>query len=73
MNFNFITNRQVSGEILDFEGEKFYKISNVDEMSPFFISVVSSGDHYIFISSTGSLAAGRVRPENALFPYRSVD
>lgn len=54
-------------------GEQYYQIANVDQMKPFFISVVSASDHWLFISSTGCLSAGRIRPENALFPYRSVD
>ncbi len=66
-------NSDVRGEFVDFEGERFYRISNADQMAPFFISVVSASDHWLFISSTGCLSAGRIRPENALFPYRSVD
>lgn len=64
---------QVKGEFVTLNGERFYKIENVDQMPPFFISVVSASNHWLFISSTGSLSAGRIRPENALFPYRSVD
>ncbi|OIN26639.1 hypothetical protein [Vibrio barjaei] len=64
---------EVEGKFLNLKGERFYQISNVDQMAPFFISVVSASNHWLFISSTGSLSAGRVRPENALFPYRSVD
>lgn len=63
----------VSGRFVDLHGERYYKIANVDHMAPFFISVVSASDHWLFISSTGSLTAGRIRPENALFPYKSVD
>lgn len=73
MNFNYQANQAISGQFVDLMGERFYKISNVDRMSPFFISVVSASDHWLFISSTGCLSAGRIRPENALFPYRSVD
>jgi hypothetical protein len=73
MNFDYQTNQTVNGQFVDLMGDRYYKISNVDQMSPFFISVVSSSDHWLFISSTGSLSAGRIRPENALFPYRSVD
>lgn len=64
---------QVKGEFVTLDGERFYKIENVDQMPPFFISVVSASNHWLFISSTGCLSAGRTRPENALFPYRSVD
>ncbi len=63
----------VSGEFTEFKGERYYLISNVDRMSPFFISLVSNSDHWLFISSNGGLTAGRVCPENALFPYVTVD
>ncbi|ELV8624764.1 hypothetical protein QNF03_001400 [Vibrio cidicii] len=73
MNLTQIKNQTVTGSFVDLLGERYYKIANVDRMAPFFISVVSSSDHWLFISSTGSLSAGRIRPENALFPYKSVD
>ncbi|KJY86077.1 hypothetical protein TW84_20495 [Vibrio neptunius] len=73
MNFDYQENQTTNGQFVDLMGERFYKISHVDRMNPFFISVVSASDHWLFISSTGSLSAGRIRPENALFPYRSVD
>ncbi len=63
----------ISGQFVTLDGEKYYVIENVDHMAPFFISVVSASDHWLFISSTGSLSAGRIKPENALFPYKSVD
>lgn len=64
---------KVTGGFTEMGDDRYYKIENVDSMAPFFISVVSSSDHWLFISSTGCLSAGRIRPENALFPYRSVD
>ncbi|GEA61316.1 hypothetical protein [Vibrio comitans] len=67
------TLQDVDGKFVNLDGERYYKISNVYHMNPFFISVVSASDHWLFISSTGSLSAGRIRPENALFPYKSVD
>ncbi len=63
----------VSGEFLDIAGERFYAIRNVDKMPPFFISVISDVDHWLFVSSTGGLTAGRVSPDTALFPYITVD
>ena len=63
----------VSGEFTEIAGERYYAIRNVDKMTPFFISVVSNNDHWLFISSTGGLTAGRVSPETALFPYITVD
>jgi hypothetical protein len=63
----------VSGEFVTFAGERYYVIRNVDQMAPFFISVISSADHWLFVSSTGGLTAGRVSPATALFPYIPVD
>ena len=65
--------RTVTGEFLDRAGERFYVIRNVDRMAPFLVSVISSDDHWLFVSSTGGLTAGRVSPETALFPYIPVD
>jgi hypothetical protein len=42
-------------------------------MPEFFMSLVSSGNHWMFISSNGALSAGRESPETALFPYETVD
>jgi hypothetical protein len=66
-------NCEVSGEFVSVADERFYAIRNVDKMPPFFISLVSDNDHWMFISSNGGLSAGRVSPETALFPYVTVD
>ena len=66
-------NAEVSGEFVDFAGERYYAIRNVDKMAPFFVSVISNVDHWLFASSTGGLTAGRVSPDTALFPYVTVD
>ncbi len=63
----------VTGGFVDLDGERYYVIRDVDRMPPFFISVVSSADHWLFVSSSGGLTAGRVAPETALFPYLPVD
>jgi hypothetical protein len=62
-----------SGDFVTFQNERFYKISNVDVLTPFFINLVSSSNHWFFIGSTGGLSAGRVNPNQALFPYYTVD
>ncbi len=62
-----------TGEFVNFGDERYYAIHNVDKMGPFFISVISNADHWLFVSSTGGLTAGRVSPETALFPYVTVD
>jgi len=63
----------VNGEFLDMAGERYYVIRNVDQMAPFFISVISNVDHWLFVSSTGGLTAGRISPDTSLFPYITVD
>ena len=63
----------VAGGFVDVDGERYYVIRNVDGMPPFFVSVISSADHWLFVSSSGGLTAGRVSPETALFPYLPVD
>ena len=66
-------NPNVEGVYVEIDGETFYKISNYDCMSDFFISVVSDSNHWMFISTLGGLSAGRVNSESALFPYYSDD
>lgn len=60
-------------EIVSFENEKFLKIANCNEMRPFFMSIVSDSNHWMFISSNGGLSAGRKNSEFALFPYTTDD
>ena len=67
------TSHQVSGEFTELFGETYYKISNYNSMQPFFMSLVSSSNHWLFIASTGGLSAGRVNPDHALFPYYTED
>jgi hypothetical protein len=61
------------GEIVERDGESFYRISNYDRMPPFFIAVVSGSEHWMFLSSGGGLTCGRRNPDNALFPYYTDD
>jgi len=65
--------RSVKGETVELNGAYFYRISNYDKMPPFFISLVSDSDHWMFISSKGGLSCGRKNPGNALFPYYTDD
>ena len=67
------SNKEVSADQVSFEGEVFYKISNFNKMRPFFMSIVSNSDHWMFISSTGGLSAGRKNSDYSLFPYYTDD
>ncbi|MBA3960370.1 MAG: hypothetical protein H0X40_00515 [Chthoniobacterales bacterium] len=62
-----------SGCFVEIFGDTFYRIENYDQIPPFFISVVSDADHWLFVSTTGGLSAGRISPDHALFPYYTVD
>jgi len=67
------TSSEITGEFVELWGGQYYKIRNVNALAPFFVSVVSSSDHWLFISSTGGLTAGRVNADHALFPYYTED
>jgi len=64
---------ETEGQIIEIEDEKYYRISNYHLMPDFFITIVSDSDHWMYISSNGSLSAGRKNRDNALFPYYTVD
>jgi hypothetical protein len=70
---NEIENKNKSMDIVLIDGEKYYKIANNDAMRPFFMSIVSDSNHWMFISSNGGLTAGRKNAEFALFPYYTDD
>lgn len=64
---------EVKGEFVELEGERYYQIANYHKMPPFFMSIVSDSDHWMFISSNGACTAGRKNPDHALFPYYTDD
>ena len=63
----------VAGAIVDIDGMQFFRVRNYDRMRPFLMSVVSSSNHWMFVSSTGGLTCGRAHPDRALFPYCTDD
>jgi len=69
---DFMTH-EVKGAMINFENEAYYKIENSNEMRPFFMSIVSDSNHWMFISSNGGLTAGRKNSEFSLFPYYTDD
>ncbi|MDG1660905.1 MAG: hypothetical protein P8H40_05965, partial [Winogradskyella sp.] len=60
-------------ETIVIDKENYFKISNSNKMRPFFMSIVSDSNHWMFISSNGGLTAGRKNSEYALFPYYTDD
>ncbi len=66
--------RNVADEgLVEIDGEQHYRINGVDRMPPFLMSVVSDGDRWMFVSSSGALTAGRRDATQALFPYVTDD
>jgi len=55
------------------DDERFFKIPHSDTLRPFFMSIVSDSNHWMFISSNGGLTAGRKNAQFALFPYYTDD
>ncbi len=68
-----ILDKKVKLEQVSIDNKAYFKISNSNEMRPFFMSIVSDSNHWMFISSNGGLTAGRKNSEFALFPYYSDD
>lgn len=64
---------KVEGHHVMIDGELYYRVDHYDRLPPFLMSVVSSSDHWMFISSTGGLSAGRHDADHALFPYYTDD
>jgi hypothetical protein len=72
-NTFFDIKKEINLESVFIHDEMFFKITNHDLMRPFFMSIVSDSNHWMFISSNGGLSAGRKNAEFALFPYYTDD
>ena len=55
------------------DGVEMYRISPLDAIDPFLMTIVSNSDLWMFLSSTGGLTAGRVESERCIFPYETDD
>jgi len=64
---------EAQGELVEIGGERYFRITHCDAMAPFLMSLVSSSDQWMFVSSTGALTAGRRDTDQALFPYYTDD
>lgn len=67
------TTKESKLTLVEIDKEHFYKIENSNTLRPFFMSIVSDSNHWMFISSNGGLTAGRKDSNNALFPYYTDD
>jgi hypothetical protein len=57
----------------DDEREPACRLDGAELMAPFLMSLPSATDHWLFVSSSGGLTAGRVEPSRALLPYETED
>jgi hypothetical protein len=63
----------VRGGFVDEDGERWFRIDGIDAQAPFFVALASDSDLWAFVSTAGSLAAGRRDADGAFFPYETVD
>ena len=63
----------VKGGVVEEHGEAWYRIERTDLMESFLMSLISDSDHWLFITSSGALTAGRINPDHAFFPYYTQD
>ncbi len=61
------------GDFVEADGQTWYRIDGIDDAPPFFVALASDSDVWAFVSTAGSLAAGRRDAEGAFFPYETVD
>ena len=50
-----------------------YQIKNINQLDPFLMTLTSAYDHWMYISSTGCLTAGRSEAQHSIFPYVTDD
>ncbi len=63
----------IDGRFVKEEDDTWYRIDHYDQMPPFFIAIASDSDIWAYVSTSGSLAAGRRDAEGSFFPYETVD
>ena len=68
-----MTTQLPAGRFVDDEGETWYRIDGCEAMAPFFVALASDSDVWAFLSTAGSLAAGRRDAAGSFFPYETVD
>ena len=63
----------VSGGFVVEGEETWYRIDGYDRIDPFFMVLAGDSDLWAYVSTAGSLAAGRRDAEGSFFPYETVD
>jgi hypothetical protein len=63
----------VTGELVEIDGARWYRIDGLEHLEPFLTTVVSDSDLWLFVSSAGPLTAGRIDADHAFLPYETDD
>jgi hypothetical protein len=63
----------MDGAFVDDGGETWYRIDGIEQAGPIFMALAGDSDLWAYVSSAGSLAAGRGDAEGAFLPYETVD
>ncbi|MBL8305308.1 MAG: hypothetical protein JNM33_01330, partial [Rubrivivax sp.] len=63
----------LTSRLVDEDGETWVRIDGLESQAPFFVALASDSDVWAFVSTAGSLAAGRGDAEGSFFPYETVD
>ncbi|NNE43792.1 MAG: hypothetical protein HKN12_06270, partial [Gemmatimonadetes bacterium] len=58
-----VTESPATGRFTTLDDEPVYQIAAYDRMPPFFMSIPSDCDLWMFVTSLGGLTAGRVDPD----------
>jgi hypothetical protein len=64
---------EVTGGLVEVDGQRWYRIDGLERMEPFLLTVVSDSDLWMFVSSLGPLTAGRIDADHAFLPYETDD
>ncbi len=64
---------QVCGGFVVEGAETWYRIDGHDHLAPFLMALAGDSDLWAFVSTAGSLTAGRRDAEGAFLPYETVD
>jgi len=64
---------RMTGGFIDEGNETWYRIEGYDDRPPFFLTLAGDSDLWAFVSTAGSLTAGRRDQDGAFLPYETVD
>jgi hypothetical protein len=62
-----------TGSFVHDDGDTWYCIDGLEHLAPFFMVLAGDSDFWAYVSTAGSLAAGRRDAEGSFFPYETVD